>query len=81
MTSNNQPTKRRKTEKPPPIAANGGVPMEKSLSAVLGSNARNPPGSPTFSVIDAKKKGKSTTTTATNGRRRYVLYLPIILVY
>ena len=65
-----QASKRRKIEKPPPIAASGGVPMEKSLSGVFGGG-RNRVGSPREnSVVDTgRKKGKATGA-AGNGRKR-----------
>ena len=65
-----QASKRRKIEKPPPVAASGGFAMEKSMSGVFGSG-RNQPGSPRdTSVADTgRKKGKAAGT-ATNGRRR-----------
>lgn len=69
--SSSQASKRRRIEKPLPIAANGGVFMEKSLSGVFGSSGRNVPGSPREgSVADAgRKKGKAAGT-ATNSRKR-----------
>ena len=64
-----QSNKRRKVEKPLPIAATGSHPMEKSLSSVFASGARNA-GSPQLPTADTKKKGKAATGTNANGRRR-----------
>ena len=65
-----QSNKRRKVEKPLPLAAISGVAMEKSLSAVFGSG-RNGPGSPRESSIadTGRKKGKAAGA-ASNGRKR-----------
>ena len=66
-----QGNKRRKVEKPLPLAASSGVPMEKSLSAVFGTSGRNAPGSPRDSSIadTGRKKGKAAGA-AGNGRKR-----------
>ena len=68
-----QGNKRRKVEKPLPLAANSGVPMEKSLSAVFGTGGRNAPGSPReASIADTgRKKGKAAGA-ASNGRKRLI---------
>ena len=63
--------KRRKVEKPPPLAANSGLPMEKSLSGVFGTGGRNAPGSPRdISLADTGRKKGKTPGAAGNGRKR-----------
>ena len=66
-------SKRRKVEKPTPNHVAGGAPMEKSLSAVFGSNARggaSPRETPT--AESSRKKGRAgQASTNASGRRRY----------
>jgi hypothetical protein len=70
----NPPTKRRKVEK----AANGGAVMERSMSAVFGSNGVTSKGkvsSPneTPAPEGSKRKTKSGATTNGHSRKRYII--------
>ena len=72
----NGPNKRRKLDKQGPVNGNGGLPMEKSLSAVYGSNAGNSrvrASSPRDTLVAEARKTKGRGGAATNGsgRRRY----------
>ena len=63
--------KKRKIEKPPPLAADTGLTMERSLSGVFGKGGRAAPGSPRDTTAASTSKKRATgASTGTGGRRR-----------
>lgn len=70
----NPPPKRRKVEKP----VNGGLPMERAMSTVFGSNGSKPAKSTsprTTPAPESQKKRKALPTGPPQAKKRFVLFL------